>query len=329
MARANAVASQPSAPREPLPPPAAYTPPPPPPPPRDEVLPAPPVVEMAAPVFEPATPVFVAAAPVSEPVTPTDAAPDPLTTAPLTHVAPVAPLAPVFAAPAPEHDVPDNDVPDDDFTPAPPFKAVYAATASHAPDTPFGDTLTATLDEILRDEPLAPPARTIDEERQRQHDAAARDTYAPLDEPISRTWPPPTGAYEQVATVAEAPDHPTPYATAQFPAAPAGTQNPEFTPADAAYSPLPTFLTPPPEPEIAAPAQVPATNDRFAELVYAARNKSIEFEPDALRDRSANRVPVIAVILLAVIIALALLKYRNIEALAPMTTGLFRAVGLR
>jgi hypothetical protein len=74
---------------------------------------------------------------------------------------------------------------------------------------------------------------------------------------------------------------------------------------------------------------VPATNDRFAELVYAARNKSIEFEPDALRDRSANRVPVIAVILLAVIIALALLKYRNIEALAPMTTGLFRAVGLR
>jgi hypothetical protein len=232
--------------------------------------------------------------------------------------------APVFAADAKETDF----TPAPAFTPAPPFTAAltYPAAGSYA--APADEPPAAPADQPFNQPPE--PARTIEEERERQREAAARDAYTPLDDTIGRAWPP----LSQGPTPAPSPEIPaeTTYASESAiysTRAPA----PEEPARSVTGAPLPNFLIPdpteePPKPG-SAPYPPPATADRFAELVYAARNRSIEFEPDALRERPVNRAPLLAIVLASVIVAVSILQYRSIEAHVPVTAGIFRAVGLR
>ncbi len=271
------------------------------------------------------------AAPVSSPAYAPPPAPEPRP--PVTPPPSAVPPA-IFAAAAPAAAA--DFTPAPAFTPAPPFAAppTYATTASYAaaptqPDTAqaeIAEPPPAPIDEPFN--PLAPPARTIEEERERLRDAAARDAYAPLDDTISRAWPPLAQAPDLGATADPIPVTSPPSPEAAAPFTYGGREEPARSVTGA---PLPQFLIPDPATESppSPPAQVPATADRFAELVYAARNRSIEFEPDALRERAPNRAPLLALVLASVVVAVSLLQYRSIEAFIPVTTGIFKAVGLR
>jgi len=264
----------------------------------------PPPPESAAPVSPPAY------APPPPPPPPPAPPPPVFTSAP----------APVFAAAAEE-----TDFTPAAFTPAPPFTAAlsYPATGSFTDPVPA-----APADQPFHQPPE--PARTIEEERERQREAAARDAYAPLDDTIPRAWPPLSEGPEPAPQPERPPE--TTYASESAiysTRAPA----PEEPARSVTGAPLPNFLIPdpaeePPKPG-SAPYPPPATADRFAELVYAARNRSIEFEPDALRERPVNRAPLLAIVLASVIVAVSILQYRSIEAHLPVTTGIFKAVGLR
>jgi predicted Zn finger-like uncharacterized protein len=291
--------------------PAMAPPPPAAPPPR----PAPPSPPPYAP---PAAAAQAAAAQVA--AAPPRPAPPPAAPAPVAAAAPPGVFAPAPLE-TPDFTAAPAFTPAPPFTPGPAFAAADSYTAVATP--PAGGEPPASAP---ADEPFAPPeapARTIEEERQRL--AADRDAYAPLDDTVSRAWPPLAQAPELggATVAAELP----PAAPSFMPAPP-----PEAPAYSVTGAPLPHFLTPDPPAEPAPPApsaQLPATADRFAELVYAARNRSIEFEPDALRERPTNRAPLLALVLASVVVAVSLLQYRSIEAFIPVTTGIFKAVGLK
>ncbi len=282
--------------------------------------------------------------PAPKPAAVTAPAPPPKSAAPVSSPAYAAPPvtpppsfpAPpaIFAAAAPAEAT--DFTPAPAFTPAPPFAAqpTYATAASYAaaPTQPdiaqakIAEPPPAPIDEPFN--PPAPPARTIEEERERLRDATARDAYAPLDDTISRAWPPLAQAPDLGATADPIPVTSAPSPEAAAPFTYGGREEPARSVTGA---PLPQFLIPDPatEPPPSPSSQLPATADRFAELVYAARNRSIEFEPDALRERPPNRAPLLALVLASVVVAVSLLQYRSIEAFIPVTTGIFKAVGLR
>jgi predicted Zn finger-like uncharacterized protein len=88
-------------------------------------------------------------------------------------------------------------------------------------------------------------------------------------------------------------------------------------------SALPHFLS-------GAPGEL--EHDRFAELVHAARNNSIEFEPEPLPPGPKVRTsksPLFPILLVLFVLAFVLLEHRLIEHLLPASTKLFRALGLK
>jgi hypothetical protein len=107
-------------------------------------------------------------------------------------------------------------------------------------------------------------------------------------------------------------------------------------PVNDAASSLPSFLTANRDDDTllsAKPAQ--AVPDRFAELVYAARNKSVEYEPEtpAKKARGPSRpaisLPVRIVLVLVLVIALVLLKHHLIAQHIPFMGKLFWRIGLK
>lgn len=80
------------------------------------------------------------------------------------------------------------------------------------------------------------------------------------------------------------------------------------------------------------PGAEPANKDKFAELIYAARNKSVEYEPDPLPRPSPVRTsnsPLFALLLVLLIIAFVLLEHRNIVHYIPASARFFAALGLK
>lgn len=91
----------------------------------------------------------------------------------------------------------------------------------------------------------------------------------------------------------------------------------------------PANYEPLPQPPLPAPEQ--AAQDSFAELVHAARNKAIEFEPDepeTSRGLGLKGLMLFVVLPLLVLIIFALLGHHLVEHILPSTAGLFRALGL-
>jgi hypothetical protein len=71
--------------------------------------------------------------------------------------------------------------------------------------------------------------------------------------------------------------------------------------------------------------------DRFAELVYAARNNAIEYEPEPLPPlpvRTSSK-PLFITLLVLFIIAVILLEHRLIGDLVPPAKAFFKALGLK
>ncbi len=80
------------------------------------------------------------------------------------------------------------------------------------------------------------------------------------------------------------------------------------------------------------PGAEPANKDKFAELIFAARNKSVEYEPDPLPRPSPVRTsnsPLFGALLALLIIAFVLLEHRNIVHYIPASARFFAALGLK
>ncbi len=94
---------------------------------------------------------------------------------------------------------------------------------------------------------------------------------------------------------------------------------------------LPAFLTAERGPD-SVMVNEPETNDRFAELVYAARNKAIEYEPEAPPPsppvRTSNK-PMFFALLLAFVLAFVLVEHANVVAFFPGSRGFFGLLGLK
>jgi len=93
---------------------------------------------------------------------------------------------------------------------------------------------------------------------------------------------------------------------------------------------LPAFLTSARGPDtVYAEAAQP---DRFAELVYAARNKAIEYEPEIVARpppvRTSN-TPLVVMLVIVFVAAMALMEHRLIMHVLPSTTKFFQALGLK
>ncbi len=76
----------------------------------------------------------------------------------------------------------------------------------------------------------------------------------------------------------------------------------------------------------------PESNDRFAELVYAARNKAIEYEPEPPPPRPPVRTsnkPLFFTLLILCIVAFVLVEHSNVVAFFPGTRGFFAKLGLK
>jgi len=76
----------------------------------------------------------------------------------------------------------------------------------------------------------------------------------------------------------------------------------------------------------------PESDDRFAELVYAARNKAIEYEPEPPPPpppvRTSNK-PMFISLLVAFVVAFVLVEHQNVITLLPSTRGFFMTLGLK
>jgi hypothetical protein len=75
----------------------------------------------------------------------------------------------------------------------------------------------------------------------------------------------------------------------------------------------------------------PVKRNGFADLVHAARNREIEYEPEA-RPRvpavATSNVPLIVLLIVLLAIALALLEHRGIIHAWPASARFFKALGL-
>jgi predicted Zn finger-like uncharacterized protein len=75
----------------------------------------------------------------------------------------------------------------------------------------------------------------------------------------------------------------------------------------------------------------PVKRNGFADLVHAARNKEIEYEPEARRVpavKTSNR-PLIVLLVVLLVIALVLLEHRGIVHAWPASARFFKALGLK
>jgi hypothetical protein len=106
-------------------------------------------------------------------------------------------------------------------------------------------------------------------------------------------------------------------------------------PAAAPGEALPHFLTAAGADEtlmLTAPYAASVSGDRFAELVYAARNKAIEVEPDPPPPpppvRTSN-TPLFVCLVLAFLIACILVEHGNIAHFIPATARFFAILGLK
>ncbi len=112
----------------------------------------------------------------------------------------------------------------------------------------------------------------------------------------------------------------------EMPPAPAAEVTPPAAPPAGS---LPSFLSgdpAPPVPEI--PAAEPRS-DRFAELVHAARSKTIEFEPESPAPQKQSRAPLLFLLLVAVVIMGLLLGHREMQAFVPALTPIYHGLGLQ
>jgi hypothetical protein len=97
---------------------------------------------------------------------------------------------------------------------------------------------------------------------------------------------------------------------------------------------LPHFLTAErgSDSEVAPEAGAEPGQDRFAELVYAARNKAIEYEPEVPAYRPAVRTsnsPLLVLLLLMFMLACVLVEHRNIAHFVPASAKFFAILGLK
>lgn len=96
---------------------------------------------------------------------------------------------------------------------------------------------------------------------------------------------------------------------------------------DAAHG-LPLFLS---QGDGKTPEEEAGKRNGFADLVHAARNKEIEYEPEARRVpavKTSNR-PLIVLLVVLLVIALVLLEHRGIVHAWPASARFFKALGLR
>jgi predicted Zn finger-like uncharacterized protein len=103
---------------------------------------------------------------------------------------------------------------------------------------------------------------------------------------------------------------------------------PESTSQNQIGDALPEFLSRPAPDE----TETTGTPDRFAELVYAARNKGIEFEPEPPPPSPPVRTsksPLFVILLLLFLIAFILLEHRAVAHVIPASIKLFHALGLK
>jgi len=240
------------------------------------------------------------------------------TGAPAAEFVPAAPAWPVAAKPAPVFAPP----PEPAYTP-PPFAA--------APPPGGGFPLPPVATVAPPTEPLEPPPAPVYE--------TMAPVWAPLPEPPAVF--PPAEPRQFGKPVDE---------TALAEVQQAVAQEQKWQPLE----PEPAVALPEPEPEPAAPdEQLPnflsaaaadetlmltapyaasVSGDRFAELVYAARNKAIEVEPDPPPPpppvRTSN-TPLFVVLVLAFVIACILVEHANIVHFLPSTAKFFAALGLK
>ena len=82
---------------------------------------------------------------------------------------------------------------------------------------------------------------------------------------------------------------------------------------------------------LTAPYAASVSGDRFAELVYAARNKAIEVEPEPVPPppvRTSN-TPLFVLLVLAFVIACILVEHTNIARFFPASARFFALLGLK
>jgi hypothetical protein len=140
---------------------------------------------------------------------------------------------------------------------------------------------------------------------------------------------------EQLAKSGGAPADPDPEQDPDDVLEPKANDYPPLPVNDAANS-LPSFLTASRDDDtLLAAKSTQAVPDRFAELVYAARNKSVEYEPEAparkkgAPSRPAISLPVRIVLVLVLLIAVVLLKHHLVAHYIPALGKLFRLIGLK
>jgi predicted Zn finger-like uncharacterized protein len=115
---------------------------------------------------------------------------------------------------------------------------------------------------------------------------------------------------------------------------PAAAPPPEPEAGAEASEPLPNFLTAAGADEtlmLTAPYAASVSGDRFAELVYAARNKAIEVEPEPVPPppvRTSN-TPLFVLLVLAFVIACILVEHTNIARFFPASARFFALLGLK